>query len=345
MRHSTATRSLVRALFVALVLAASAAVAGAQAQSPAAYTTTIIETFGGAYSEANDVNDEGWVVGWAHDAAGNGRAFLWIDGVLTDLGTLGGDESEATAVNGLGEIVGWAETASGDRHAVLWVEGTVTDLGTLGGSRSEAWDIDETGRIVGGSEGEGTHGFVWEAGVMTALPSPGGCCSYASAINESGAVAGYAWSASEGGNRPIAWLDGEVVELGHLGGEVGEATDIDDAGRIVGWSTTVPGTGMRESAHAFLWESGAMTDLGHSTDESSRGSVASAISDGGVIVGWDICDCGDFAVTWQDDALVDLRVLDAGLSHLGGVNDRGDIAGYGYVGGAERGVLLEPDAG
>ncbi len=102
----------------------------------------------------------------------------------------------------------------------------------------------------------------------------------------------------------------------------------------------MPGTLQRESGHAFLWQAGTITDLGQSTDESSVGSVASAISDDGVIAGWDICDCGDFAVTWQNGTLVDLRELDPSLTHLDGLNDRGDIVGYGYVQGQTRGYLL-----
>jgi uncharacterized membrane protein len=83
-------------------------------------------TLGGASSVANAVNNRGEVVG----AASNGiadehsmlssdffifgpfpantqsRAFVWVDGLLFDLGTLGGPDSMAIFNNDKGEVVG-----------------------------------------------------------------------------------------------------------------------------------------------------------------------------------------------------------------------------------------------
>jgi probable HAF family extracellular repeat protein len=51
------------------------------------------------------LNDAGHVAGtaWAGESQ---RAFLWREGVFTDLGTLGGAESGALAVNNLDQVVG-----------------------------------------------------------------------------------------------------------------------------------------------------------------------------------------------------------------------------------------------
>ena len=64
-------------------------------------------------SQAYDLNDSGWVVGWSHSDDGS-RAFLWTpsDGML-DLNTLvvnlppGVKLHEAHAINQRGEIAGY----------------------------------------------------------------------------------------------------------------------------------------------------------------------------------------------------------------------------------------------
>lgn len=68
-------------------------------------------TLGGRSSQATDVADDGTIVGWADDPEGARRAFIWRDGVMTDLNTLIPPQSgwvlaEATAINSRGGIVG-----------------------------------------------------------------------------------------------------------------------------------------------------------------------------------------------------------------------------------------------
>src|SRR5437867_11168939 len=59
----------------------------------------------------------------------------------------------------------------------------------------------------------------------------------------------------------IAWpvsAETTTTDLGTLGGDFSEAHDVNDRGAVVGFSeTTSAGT-----VHAFLWQDGAMTDLG-----------------------------------------------------------------------------------
>jgi len=131
-----AAMSLFAALAVPLQLAAQR------------YIVTDIGTLGGTFTEANALNNKGWVVG---DATLPGdtalHAILWRNGALTDLGTLGGPNSNAVfPLNERGEIGGVAETSTPDPlgedfcsfgdHLIclpyLWQRGVMTPLPTLG---------------------------------------------------------------------------------------------------------------------------------------------------------------------------------------------------------------------
>ena len=64
-------------------------------------------SLGGRFTVATAINDSGEVVGYSETEAGYTHAFIWKNGVMTDLGTLsGGNESIATAINDAGEVSG-----------------------------------------------------------------------------------------------------------------------------------------------------------------------------------------------------------------------------------------------
>ena len=86
---------------------------------------------------------------------------------------------------------------------------------------------------------------------------PGGNDSVALGINNSGQVVGR--SSSFDGDRAVLWEAGNIASLGILpdGSGRSQATAINDAGQITGWSDTTKG-----ASHAFLFQSGTMADLG-----------------------------------------------------------------------------------
>jgi probable HAF family extracellular repeat protein len=198
-------------------------------------------------SLANDLDATGRIVGSvSFDFIGVNRAALWSGGQLVDLGTLGGLTSAAHAINDAGQIVGLADTtASGDWHAFRWDQGVMSDLGTLGGPRSVAIDIDEAGRVVGQAEPPGglPVAVLWDGGQVTSLGAfPGGDTSSAAAINADGDIVGSARGGPGTSVRAALWRSGAIHDLNDLippgsGWVLDRATDINDAGEIVGNGT------------------------------------------------------------------------------------------------------------
>lgn len=211
---------------------------------------------------------------------------------VTDLGTLGGTFSDTGGVNNHGEVVGGA-TVNDDAaiHAFLWNGGVMTDLGTLGGPNSFANAVSNRTNAVGLSDISNSAGnpslcfeefvltshqcraFLWEDGVMKDLGTLGGSSSaiLGAGVNSRGQAVGAAETAMPDPNNPpfqiyhaFLWKDGEMKDLGTLGGPNSMASGISDSGRVVGQAETatlLPSCGCF-AAHAFLWSDDAMSDLG-----------------------------------------------------------------------------------
>jgi probable HAF family extracellular repeat protein len=131
---------------------------------------TDLGTLGGNNGQANSLNDAGAVVGKA-DLPGSQthNAFLWRNGVMTDLGIVGSDKcSTASSINSTSQIVGCSSDCHTCAHASLWENGgPIVDLNNLvpPGSAvtlTEATFINDSGEIAAqGSLPNGdTHAFL-----------------------------------------------------------------------------------------------------------------------------------------------------------------------------------------
>ncbi|WP_440965323.1 PEP-CTERM sorting domain-containing protein [Massilia sp. GER05] len=206
-----------------------------------------------AYSNARGINDAGMVAGNAQPYIGEAqRGFLYDSGGVHLIGTFGGDWSYAAAINASGTVAGTAtlpsSTFNPDRHAYLYQGGMMLDLGTLGGMRSEAYDVNDAGLAVGWSEtdvvldnGALTRPFAYRDGHMVDLGSLGGDWGYARALNNAGVIVGASDLITDvgWGYHAFIYLDGHMVDLNTLvtganGWEIIDATDINDAGQILG---------------------------------------------------------------------------------------------------------------
>jgi probable HAF family extracellular repeat protein len=100
-------------------------------------------------SAAYAINAAGHITGNVATGGFCGRhLFLYIDGVMQDLGTLGGSSCYPTAINAADAIVGWEDGLPGTR-AFRYADSRFTDLGSLGGAAGRAYGIIDAGQIVG----------------------------------------------------------------------------------------------------------------------------------------------------------------------------------------------------
>ncbi len=301
---------------------------------------TVPGVLGPTGSAALDISDLGVIVGFAtHDSTYH-RAVSWASGTEplrpADAAVIG-VPSLARAVNNGDVLVGMSMVGD-DVEAVMWSgDGTVTPLGRIGGARSEAFDVNETGAVVGYTHVDSTsseRAFLWTSGDgMIVLPGrPAQMNSRALGINDDGLVVGY--SADSTATLAVAWTDSGVVALTGLGGINSTATAVSASGTIVGWANLDDVV-----VRACAWDSVGVADLG--ALPSAELSVALDVSDAGIIVGYSETDTlppmygRDHATIWRGAGAEDLNGLIAEspqwtLSQATGINESGDIVGFGF---------------
>ncbi len=254
-------------------------------------------------------------------------AYVWQDGVLTDLGALmPGFSSFAYAINANGEVVGVSEngqvdllTGNYEAIAVLWKNGIV-NLGTLGGSQSVANAINDRGQVAGAALNSISDPFA-------SIPLPGcvgafgvtfaQCFLFVPAATQSHA---FRWTEAEG-----------MQDLGTLGGPDSSASFVNRRGQIAGESfisfSPNSSTGV-PTLDPFFWEKGKMVDIG--TLGGTLG-IPNWMNNRGQVVGFSNL-AGDqlsHAFLWDKrNGLKDLGLLPGGMfGSANAINDDGEIVG------------------
>jgi probable HAF family extracellular repeat protein len=172
---------------------------------------------------------------------------------VVDLGTFGGPFSTVVgfshSLTARGAVVGGADTPDANPNP-----GCVNS-------------------VLGGTDCNINHAFQWQHGTLTDLGTlPGAVNSFSQGANNHGLVVG----ASETGItdpvlgipefNAVLWRNGQIKNLGTLGGNESLAFDANNRGQVVGFSANaVPDPvsmfGFATETRPFLWEHGVMRDL------------------------------------------------------------------------------------
>ena len=241
--------------------------------------------------------------------------FVWHDGTMTALPTAGGNNGYAAGMNQDGTIAGWAETSQTDSTCVApqqlqfvpvtWNATTLqlTQLPTL--------------TVKGKTDPDGA----------------------ATAVNRSGEVVGISGICDQAVGRytarhAVAWIGGAATELKTIGGHSWNTpTAINNRGEIVGFLNK-PGKADRQGSPDFIsviWKDASQAPVTIGTLPGDALSEPTSINDRGVVLG--VSFPSSHVYLWKNAKMTDLTKLVATaypkweLVSVGGINDRGEIAG------------------
>lgn len=273
------------------------------------------------------LNSTGQTAGYYFLSEFSQHAFVWGNGVATDLGTLGGSFSIANGLNNAGTVVGFSAAVSDvEFHAFSSAGAGLVDLNTLGGSFSAAVAVSDSGYITGDSnlrtDDSVFHAFLIRPdGAILDLGTLGGTSSSAYGVNNSGWVVGSSSVADNSSLHAFLHNGTTMLDLGTLGGATSVAVDINDAGQVTGDSTTAA-----EQNRAFLYTGGAMVNLG---TLGGTYSTAVALNDSGMVIGNSTTtdDAETHAFVYRNGAMLDLGSLGGGSSSARAINNRGQVVG------------------
>jgi hypothetical protein len=280
-----------------------------------------------------------------------------------------GEAGESGRINNRGQVVAelayyGAGSPADQLHGYLWDNGDVTDLGYP----TRPTDINDAGVIVG-FYGSDSQWFRYENGEITFVPGQarainargdtagdalyvdgqrtdlnGGQAVIATALNASDHVTGsFPVAPFNGQDRPFYW-DGQLHDLGSLGGPRGQGLAINEHDQLVGfmWDSFI-------NYHAIYYAGGSVIDLGRATN--MPGALATAINNRGDIIGHDhdgglptqgwIGRAGEPLQTFQSLLVDDSCFI---MMEAQDINDRGEVLVRGWECnvGSPRSFLLEP---
>ena len=290
------------------------------------YRLIDLGTFGGANSgvwgASIQLNNRSQAIAQLETTTVVHGAVREISGTITDLDALPGTNSSIPVwISGTGLIAGLSQNGLTDPlfdfpefRAVFWNQDrSIIDLGTFGGTNSAAYSVNSRGQVVGVAANTIEENPDFASFISIDFPS-----------------------ATQ--TRAFRGQNGSMQDLGTLGGNDASATTVNERGQVVGVSYTNRSpnetTGL-PTMHPFLWENGAMRDLG-----SLGGTLAMpgsftflggtrVVNDVGEVAGTSLL-AGDeilHAFYWSNGRIIDLGTLGGSTSEALAINNKSQVVG------------------
>ena len=302
------------------------------------------------------------------------QGFIWENGVLTPLTSTGikngGGENtgkEVTqrsgggftaAINDLGAIVGTSDEIVGEAtdRGLLWQKEAGGDyklqITDLSGVESYFFDINNKNEIAGrhiygpgstSTASNRTRAFYSSEGFINPLPDLGGDTGRAVGINNKSVIVGEVDGDGLNDktvNNAALWEKGpdgqyKLTNLGTFGAEQATFRDINDAGQIIGQTSS--GTGTTATSSPFLLQNGQKTNIG--SLGGATGSTTGINQFGQVVGTSQNLSLQNRAYVWNNGTIKDLNGLVlrnptfsgsiVTLTSASGINNFGDISATG----------------
>jgi probable HAF family extracellular repeat protein len=246
------------------------------------------------------------------------RAFEARNGIPTALNGFPNGSAIAIWISANGLIAGDAQNGQLDPsvsgfpelRAVLWNAGRMIDLGTLGGNESLANSVNTRGEVAGSS--------------LNKVPD---------ALSFIDGFLGIFFSVSNPTQtRAFLWHNGNMRDLGTLGGPDAFAFYVNERGQVAGYAdvTSTPNADTGSpTIHPFLWQNGRMRDLG--TLGGTQIFNIEGLNDRGEVIG-DSLVAGDqhaHPFLWDGHRLIDLGAFGGTDGDGGALNNAGEVVGWG----------------
>ncbi|MGA8660754.1 MAG: hypothetical protein WB644_00455 [Candidatus Cybelea sp.] len=274
-------------------------------------------------SETNKKDKLGESTGWSchaflPDGGSSGDTcvgFVWHDGKMLPLPTLGGENGYGAGMNQRGQIAGWAETKKHDSTCLA--PQVLQFLPAVWNAYTRKVSALPTLTVNGRTDPDGA----------------------ATAVNLGGEVVGISGICDQAVGRftarhALLWKNRKPVELKTIGGTSWNTpTAINDSGQIVGFLNR-PGKSDRKGDPNFIsviWTDPTSKPTRIGTLPGDTLSEPTSINDKGAVLG--VSFPSSDVYVWQSGQITDLTKLVLQtypllrLVSVGGIDDRGDIAG------------------
>jgi probable HAF family extracellular repeat protein len=297
-------------------------------------------------AHANAINNRGQVVGEAQFPGSIYRKpCLWENGTVIDLTPGFFGAGAAVGINDSGQVI--------TMNGYLWEDGKVTYLGRFfPAGYTRPYAINDVGQVVGEANifGGSVRSFLWEDGILKDLSKIVGSTFWVYDINNLGMMAGS--MPTPAGSRAATWSNGQLRELETLGGSRSSACCVNERNQVLGTSLLADET---QNVH-FLWDGKRMINLLAATEHRV---VDIGVPDRSLNNCGDVLLFGDPPSRGTDYFLYSVQ---RGLRPIRGVtrpsspwwqlyptgmNDRGQIVGFGavYGDGRAKGFVISPIPG